>query len=276
MNEVIVTLPWGLPIKINPHEAVGYAIATQGLYECGVTETLWRLTDPGDLAIDAGANIGYTTSILGVRVGPNGRVHSFEPHPQVFESLTENVKPWKRDCRCGSFLLHQAALGKETGKALLYTNDLFCTNRGTAWISEKIETSPGLLAGEVDIRNLDSVLDMNETIGILKMDVQGHEIDVLQGMSRLLQRRAVRDIVFEEERAFPAPTHKYLKSYGYSIFGIQESFVGVRALLDAQPQFDPRWGPVPNYLATRNPQRAMARLSPALWRSFGLGRMLAS
>jgi FkbM family methyltransferase len=275
-NEAVVTLPWGLPIKINPHEAVGYEIAAQGLYEMEVTETLWRLTDPGDLAIDAGANIGYTTSILGVRVGPKGRVHSFEPHPEVFESLTENVELWKRDRRCGSFLLHQAALGKEKGKALLHTNEWFRTNRGTAWISEKIETGPGLRVCEVAIGNLDSLLGTDETIGILKMDVQGHELGVLQGMSRLLQRRAVRDIVFEEETAFPAPTHQYLKSYGYSIFGLQGSFVGVRGLPDAHPRSDPEWGPVPNYLATRDAQRASARLSPTLWRSFGLGRMLAS
>ena len=256
-HEAVVTLPWGLSIKINPHEAVGYEIAAQGLYESEVTETLWRLTDPGDLAIDAGANIGYTTSILGVRVGPNGRVHSFEPHPQVFESLKKNVEMWKRDRRCGSFLLHEAALGKETGKALLHTNDWYRTNRGTAWSSEKMETGPGLQVCEVPIRNLDSVLGMDETIGILKMDVQGHELDVLQGMSGLLQRRAVRDIVFEEERAFPALTHKYLKSYGYSILGLQGSFVGVRGLPDAQPRSDPEWGPVPNYLVTQDDQRAL-------------------
>jgi hypothetical protein len=73
-NEALVLLPWGLPIKINPQEAVGHEIAAQGVYEREVTETLWRLTDPGDLAIDVGANIGYTTSILGIRVGPKGRV----------------------------------------------------------------------------------------------------------------------------------------------------------------------------------------------------------
>jgi FkbM family methyltransferase len=275
-NEAIVTLPWGLLIKIDPHEAVGYDIASQGLYEIDVTETLWRLTEPGDLAIDAGANIGYTTSILGVRVGPKGRVHSFEPHHQVFESLRENVEIWKRDRRCGSFVLHQAALGRETGKALLHTNDGFRTNRGTAWISENVEASPDVRVIEVPIRNLDSLLGEDETIGVLKMDVQGHELGVLQGMARLLQRRAVRDIVFEEEATFPAPTHEYLKSHGYSIFGLQRTFAGVRSLPDAQPAVDPESGPVPNYLATRDPERALARLTPAMWRSFGPGRLLGS
>jgi hypothetical protein len=109
----------------------------------------------------------------------------------------------------------------------------------TAWISDKVEASPDLKVIEVPIQNLDSLLDAGETIGVLKMDVQGHELGVLQGMTRLLKRHAVRDIIFEEEAAFPAPTHKYLKSNGYSIFGLQELFARVRCLPDAQPIFDP-------------------------------------
>jgi FkbM family methyltransferase len=241
-----------------------------------VTETLWRLTEPGELAIDAGANIGYTASILGIKVGPRGRVICFEPHPQVFESLRENVEIWKRDPRCGSFALHQVALGIESGHALLCTNDWFQSNRGTAWISNKEESTPDLTVIDVLIQNLDSLLDESEKIGVLKMDVQGSELAVLQGMTRLLERKAVRDIVFEEEAPFPAPTHVYLKSKGYSIFGIQELFTGVRCLPDAQPSFDPATGPIPNYLATLNPGRAKARLGPAMWRSFGPGRFLAN
>ena len=275
-REAVVTLPWGLPIKINPHEAIGYDIACHGLYEFGVTETLWRLTEPGELAVDAGANIGYMTSILGIRVGPKGTIISFEPHPQVFEALRENVEIWKKDRRCGSFVLHQAALGDKSGQALLQTNDWFLTNRGTAWISSEVRYTPDRKVINVPIWNLDGLLDEGETIGVMKMDVQGSELSVLHGMTRLLGQRAVRDIVFEEETPFPAPTHEYLKSKGYSIFGLQEQFAGVRCLPDAQPSFDPVIGPIPNYLATLNPGRAKARLGPVLWRSFGPGRFLAN
>jgi FkbM family methyltransferase len=275
-NEALVLLPWGLPIKINPQEAVGHEIAAQGVYEREVTETLWRLADPGDLAIDVGANIGYTTSILGVRVGPKGRVYSFEPHPQVFQSLSENVARWKRDARCGVFIPQQSALGKESGSALLRTDDWFQTNRGTAWISEETGTAANQQVCEVPIQKLDNIFPNSEAIGIVKMDVQGHELSVLLGMSRLLERRAVRDIVFEEEKPFPAPTHQLLKTIGYSIFGLQGSFAGVQPLPDTQPAFDPQWGPVPNYLATRDPARALARLKPLLWRSFGFSRFLGN
>ena len=251
---------------------MGRNIAAEGLHEAEVTETLWRLTAPADLAVDAGANIGYTTSILGLRVGPKGIVHSFEPHPQVFQSLKENVALWKKDPRCGSFLLHEAALGKGTGKASLHVSDWFRTNRGTAWIAETTQAPSNLQIIEVPIHNLDKLFDENERIGVLKMDVQGHELYVLQGMTRMLQQRAVRDIVFEEEAPFPAPSHEFLKSFGYSIFGLQGHFSGVQLLPDAQPAFDPEFGPVPNYLATCDVARALALFKPPLWRSFGLAR----
>ena len=275
-TEALVLLPWGLPIKINPQEAVGHEIAAQGVYEREVTETLWRLTDPGDLAIDVGANIGYTTSIFGVRVGPKGQVHSFEPHPQVFQSLSENVTRWKRDARCGVFIPHQSALGNESGSALLRTDDWFKTNRGTAWISEEKETAANQQVCEVPMQKLDNIFPNGEAIGIVKMDVQGHELSVLQGMSRLLERRAVRDIVFEEEKPFPAPTHQFLKTFGYSIFGLQGSLAGVQPLPDTQPASDPQCGPVPNYLATHDPARALAWLKPSFWRSFGFSKFLGN
>ena len=158
-REAFIALPWGLPIKIDPHESVGYNIASQGLYELGVTETLWRLTESGDLAVDAGANIGYTASVLGVRVGPKGRVICFEPNPEVFTSLRENVELWRKDGRCGTFDLEQAALGKEQGKARLHMNDWFLTNRGTSWISDQAEDGKNVRVIEVPLRGLDQILD---------------------------------------------------------------------------------------------------------------------
>jgi FkbM family methyltransferase len=273
-REARITLPWGLPIKIDPQEAVGHNIASRGLYELGVTETLWRLTEPGDLTIDAGANIGYMTSILGVRVGPRGKVICFEPNPQVFESLRDNVENWKQDPRCGTFELQQAALGETTGSARLHMNDWFLTNQGISWISDQVEIRKDVRVIEVPLRHLDQVVDEGGTVGVLKMDVQGQELNVLRGAARLLKQYAVRDIVFEEEAPYPAKTHEYLKSLGYAVFGIAETFSGVRLVPNGQPAYNPEIGPIPNYLATANPNRAIQRLNPVLWRSFGPGRLL--
>ncbi|HXM05103.1 MAG TPA: FkbM family methyltransferase [Chthoniobacterales bacterium] len=264
-----VHLPWGLSITIDPKEAIGHNLATQGLYETVVTETLWRLADGDKLAVDAGANIGYTASLLGARLGGKGRVLCFEPHPEVFASLRDNVAVWENNARCAKFELHQQALGSHDGKATLLTDDWFTTNRGTAWVStEGKQGSQKELP--VEMVQLDAIIKEQGEIGVLKMDVQGAELDVLRGMSRLLAEHSVRDILFEETRPFPAATHQFLRERGYSIFGLEESLGGVRLLPDAPPGFEPQTNPNPNYLATCNPTRAYRQLRPPFWRSFGL------
>jgi hypothetical protein len=125
----------------------------------------------------------------------------------------------------------------------------------------------------VPLRILDEILDETATIGVIKMDVQGQELNVLRGAAGFLKRHAVRDIVFEEAALYPAPTHEYLKSFGYAVFGIAETFSGVRLVLNGQSPFDPEFGPIPNYLATADPKRAIERIKPAMWRSFGPGRL---
>lgn len=267
----VVRLPWGLPIIIDPKESIGYNIFCQGLYEVGVSEALWRLTARGDTTVDAGANIGYIASILAVRAGSTGKVICFEPHPLVFDSLRKNVENWKNNPRCGRFVLHPAALGSKEGPVVLRTDAGFNTNRGTAYVQQNEEPAH---AGniQVNMMTLDRVLGDREAIGVMKMDVQGCELSVLQGMERMLENHAVRDIIFEETREYPAPTHEYLKSKGYSIFGLEEGFWRVRTVSNAAPRFDPVIGPIPNYLATTDSARATRLLGGSTWQSYGLFR----
>jgi FkbM family methyltransferase len=270
---VTVRLPWGLPIVVDPHEAIGYNIASQGLYESVVTEALWRLTKDGELAVDAGANIGHMASVLATKLGSKGRALCFEPHPEMFSRLRNNVDVWRKDPLCAEFQLHQQALWSQNGQAMLLTDNWFATNRGTAWVSSG-KKEVGQTELPIETVQLDTVLSEHSKIGVLKMDIQGGELDALRGMSRLLAEHSVRDIVFEETRPFPAPTHQYLKAKGYSIFGLEERFWGIRLLLDAPPRCDAQIGPIPNYLATCNPDRARRLLTPPGWRSFGWMKFL--
>jgi FkbM family methyltransferase len=265
---VVVNLPWSLPITVNPHEAIGYQIRAQGLYEPLVTESLWRLAEIGEVAADVGANIGHMASVLAVRVGHKGRLLCFEPHPEVFSCLRDNVAVWERNPRCAQFDLHPVAVGAQDGSAWLRTNDWFATNKGTAWVGgERPGGHPK--AAPVRVIQLDTVLAQNAKIGVLKIDVEGCELDVFRGMSRLLAEHAVRDIVFEELTPFPAPTHQFLQANGYSIFGLEERFWGVRIRANASPWLGRLSGPVPNYLATCDPQRARRLFAAPGWRSFG-------
>jgi hypothetical protein len=61
-------LPWGLHIRIHPLEEHGQIILTLGVIDLAVTETLFRLANPGEIAVDVGANIGYMTAVLAARI----------------------------------------------------------------------------------------------------------------------------------------------------------------------------------------------------------------
>jgi FkbM family methyltransferase len=271
-TEAVIRLPWGLPIRVNPHEAIGSNIARQGIYELAVTETLWRLTDNADLAVDVGANFGYMASIFGVRVGPRGRVLCFEPHPGIIESLKQNVKSWQCTHKCGEFDIRQMALGESNGRAYLHWGDWFGTNRGTSWVSALEDGGQDKEVCEISICTLDGLFP-KQRLGIVKIDVEGGGLSVLRGMAKLLDRRGVRDIVLEEVGQYPAPTHKFLKDFGYCIFGLEARFGGVSLLSDTAPSYNREIGPPPNYLATLDANRAVDRLKSSPWLSFGLGKM---
>src|SRR5947209_8761809 len=88
-------LPWGHRIRYRPAEMIGSSIARTGLYDLCVSETLYRLVGPADLAVDAGANIGHMTSLMADRVGLAGKVIAIEPHPELFAELENNVRHWR-------------------------------------------------------------------------------------------------------------------------------------------------------------------------------------
>ena len=254
-----VRLPWKLDIAVDIGELIGWNLYTRAIYETAVTEVLWRLAELGDTVVDAGANVGYMTSILGARVGKKGKIYCFEPHPEVFQLLQRNVRVWEATARCGSFLPYQIALGQREEVATLKVPPNFAQNKGTSWL-EVTDNGAADSGMRVRVSALDDLIPQHETIGVIKLDVQGHELPVLKGMARILTERRVRNIVFEEEGEYPAATHAYLKTMGYYHFGIEQHFGGVRCIPEGRPYCDPISGSPPNYVATIDPEITMARL----------------
>ena len=232
-------LPWGDSLKINANEAIGRAIWIKGVYDLVVTEALWRLTDSSDIAVDAGANIGYMTSVLSVRAR---MVHAFEPHPDVFETLAENALQW------GNVHLYKCALSDQSDGAHLSVPDEHGNNEGLAFVAAK-----GLPIETMRLDNLNSGVD------VLKLDVEGHELEVLRGAGSL----EIRDIVFEEHGGYPTPVTRHLEDCGYSLFSLGQTLFGPRLYL---PEQTPArvWEPQ-SYVATLNPLRVKSRFKARGW-----------
>ncbi|MBI4327205.1 MAG: FkbM family methyltransferase [Chloroflexi bacterium] len=261
-ESVTVTLPWRLPLRISPSEDIGRQIWLLGVIDLSLTEVLWRLTDAGDTAVDIGANIGYTASILAARSGPTGRVIVFEPHPMLFDELTHNLRLWD-ELKTAPVQACRVALSDVTGTSELNVPEEFSRNRGVA----TFESSPSKRSVPVTAERLDNLIATPDPVGMIKIDVEGHELKVLHGMQKLLSHKQIRDIVFEESRPYPTAVTEYLEAYGFKIFSLGMR-LGGPVIQPANQGSAPhrRWAPQ-NLVATQKPDRAVERFKALGWKS---------
>jgi FkbM family methyltransferase len=191
----------GLRYVLYPGENARAYIEHRGNYELAETRFCERLLRPGDVAVDVGANIGLYTLLFSALVGPQGRVHTFEPAPENARRLRVNLL--LNDV--GNVELREAAVFSRSGPVTL---NLFEQRLG-AWHSLGRPELPDPFAPGKTIAPSDSLevqaLTLDDyaaaagldRIALLKIDVEGAEPDVIAGATGLLGRRAVAAILFE-------------------------------------------------------------------------------
>lgn len=262
-----ILLPWGVTIKICPssNEVVGRSLWLMGIYDLVVTEVLWRLIESNETAIDVGASLGYMTNIMAKKVGKTGKVWCFEPNPEVYKELSENVVSWQATLDWNQINTQQIALSNQSGVGVL---SVPTNNREEA----ALVSTPDLQNQEnisenytVTLTRLDDILKKNSQIGLIKIDVEGHELEVLQGASGLISKQQIRDIIYEDHSGYPTPVSKFLEQHGYIIFRIWKGFW--KPLLEPpNKKLFHEWEP-PSYLATKEPARAIKLLKKRGWSS---------
>jgi len=168
---------------------------------------------PGDVAIDVGANVGYYTWRLSELVGPTGHVIAIEPLHESFCALARNAQRFRHQ---NVTLLNVAASNAHCFvkmSAPTYEPGLARLDRQGTW---------SCLAMLIDS------LAVPGPVRLVKIDVEGHELQVLKGMEKLLSRdRPV--IIFEARRE----AAEFLVGWNYSITG------GCSPNLLATPQHSP-------------------------------------
>lgn len=259
-----IQLPWGTPLRVRVGENVGADIYYYGIFDLIVPEAIWRLLDPGETAFDIGANIGQNTSAMAVRSGAGGTVLAFEPHPEIFDELVRNRKNWTSPA-LAHIRLEQIALGDERAEAILGAGHDFTTNRGSAHLI----TDPGEASVDqsfaVTVDTLDSHCENIDSVGVCKIDVEGHELAVLRGAQKSLSRRLIRDVIFEDFNVMPSPVVELLQGNGFEVFRLmvkpwKPSLKPLSQELAEKERFSH------NYLATLAPARARARFRAVGWR----------
>ena len=148
----------------------------------------------------------------------------------------------------------QVAISSAKGDAKLICGTTFEENQGTASLTRGSQIS-GAGVFDVSKTTLIEALPPSSTVGVMKIDVEGHELDVLMGCEELLSSQRVRDVVFEDAAGALPAIAALLWRHRYSIFLLEETlFRPVVKLLRDESQL--KFGrPYANYLATSNPER---------------------
>ena len=168
----------------------------------------------GDCVIDIGANIGDWTLAFALAAGKTGRVLAFEPVPH----LAETVRKTARINRIDWVEVHELALSATDGTST------FSVEHGNSGGSRLGTKSGDFSQISVESRRLDSFVDERPDltrIDLVKVDVEGHELEVLEGGRRTLARFRPPLILESGFEAGPqrVAQHDLLRELGYDIIG---------------------------------------------------------
>lgn len=167
---------------------IGLSLTNYGEWAQSEINLILEFIPVGGTVVDVGANIGTHSIAFGHHVGESGQVIAFEPQPELFNLLRENVDI----NRLAQVTVRQEAVGRADGNAYLPKLDYSSPgNFGAVTLSHhRNPTNPD----PVHLAPLDGLT--LEQCHLVKIDVEGFEQEVISGMTSLVERH--RPVVYVE------------------------------------------------------------------------------
>ncbi|UPU37629.1 FkbM family methyltransferase [Geomonas paludis] len=176
-------VPRGFMMKIDPTQGmdIGYYLGT---YEPALVNLIPLLVSPGDTVVDVGTHKGYISLNLARAVGSSGKVVSIDPDPRVFAELSDNCDKngyhhvFRFPCVAGNIDGScDFSLSSQLGNSSRFPNDIAAPT-----VSEVISV-PMRVTDELLV---EAGVDERCAVSFVKIDAEGSEPLVLQGMQRTI------------------------------------------------------------------------------------------
>ncbi|MGB3510083.1 MAG: FkbM family methyltransferase [Microcoleaceae cyanobacterium] len=203
-------------------EYIGRSVFYVGDLDRKITWIINQIVRPGDTVLDIGANIGLTTLLLSKLVGKNGKVHSFEPNPELLKMLKKTLDHNQVSNVC----LHEIALGSEESELELRIPRFKQNNQGCGSLV-RYKNLNDCDTFKVPVRPLSTIVTEKgiKSIRLIKIDVEGFESEVLGGAEEVLRKILPEAILFElneklEGSVRDQPIIKILHDCGYGFFSV--------------------------------------------------------
>lgn len=152
-----------------------------GFCEANLTNFLLRFLKKGDIFVDVGAHIGFYSLLASEILEDPGKVYSFEPTPTTFNLLKKNSK------NLNNVKLFNIALFDKKGEITFsdYGPGYGAYNSGNDKEAVALNKKPKIIV--VKTETLDNILDKEKLKpDLIKLDAEGLEYKILQGMNNLL------------------------------------------------------------------------------------------
>jgi FkbM family methyltransferase len=175
---------FGLTYRGNTAELIDRTVLRRGAFEKHVlyfmADVLHALARPDAVYVDVGANTGQHVLFMAPRVA---QVHAFEPYPPVLERLRAHVV----DNGLRNVLVHPVGLGAGPAELTFHAPEV--GNHGSGSFVAPADGHAGSTLLRVPVVAGDEVLlpASSGTVTVVKIDVEGYERPVLEGLRRVLQ-----------------------------------------------------------------------------------------
>lgn len=213
---VLTETALGFKMLVDPNSLLGRQIRATGIWEEPTTRLIQRRLRRSQTFVDVGANVGYYSILASMIVGEQGRVVSFEPSPDTFRVLAENLAlNGIQNVRA-----EPLAISDRTGGDELRRNPFDAIN-------DSLLSRDSTIRVRVRTTTMDSYFGSG-TIDFVKIDAEGSELKILNGMRRVLQKMIQMVMEYnppllKQIGIHPSYLLSKLKESGLEVYSIEEN-----------------------------------------------------